>query len=53
MTALIAYIDPGAGSLLLQAVAGGVAAGAVVARIYWSRLLRFLRLRPPREAPDE
>ena len=39
----LAYIDPGSGSMLLQAIAGGVAAGAVVAKVYWRRLRKFLR----------
>ena len=33
-----AYLDPGTGSLLLQALLGGVAAVGVVARLYWHRL---------------
>jgi hypothetical protein len=52
MSALVAYIDPGTGSLLLQAIAGGSAAAAVVGRLYWRRLLSILRLRPP-AAEDE
>ena len=33
-----AYLDPGAGSMLLQALLGGVAAVGVIARIYWRRV---------------
>ena len=33
-----AYLDPGTGSMLLQALLGGVAAVGVVARLYWHRL---------------
>jgi hypothetical protein len=40
-----AYLDPGSGSMILQAVVGGVAAGAVVAKLYWRRLLGFLGIR--------
>ena len=40
-----AYLDPGSGSLLLQAVLGGVAAAGVIAKVYWRRLLRLLRIR--------
>jgi hypothetical protein len=39
------YIDPGSGSLLLQALAGGVAGVAVMGKLYWARLLRLLRVR--------
>ena len=42
---LLAYLDPGSGSLLLQALAGGAAAVAVAGKLYWRRLTRFLRLR--------
>ncbi|HSC90111.1 MAG TPA: hypothetical protein VLB86_00505 [Gaiellaceae bacterium] len=47
--AILAYIDPGSGSLLLQALAGGVAAVAVAGRVYWRRVTTFLRLRKPEE----
>ena len=46
---VLAYIDPGSGSLLLQAIAGGVAAGAVAAKFYWRRLLETLRIRKPED----
>lgn len=42
-----AYIDPGAGSLLMQMVLGGTAMVAVLARVFWARL-RTLVGRPPR-----
>lgn len=34
----LAYIDPGAGSILLQAVLGGAAGVAVLVRMYGQRL---------------
>ena len=34
----LAYIDPGTGSLVLQMIAGGVAAAAVTAKLYWRRV---------------
>jgi hypothetical protein len=43
----LAYIDAGTGSMLIQAIVGGAAATAVVAKIYWRRLLTFLRIRKP------
>ncbi|MGQ0849689.1 MAG: hypothetical protein ACT4OP_11325 [Actinomycetota bacterium] len=47
---IFAYIDPGTGSLLLQAVLGGVAGLAVFFRTFGRRLLR----RHPRtSAPAE
>ncbi len=44
----LAYIDAGTGSLLLQGIAGGVAAVAVTARLYWRRLKAVFR-RPEEE----
>jgi hypothetical protein len=41
----IAYLDPGSGSMILQVVTGGVAAAAVVGRLYWHRLKGFLGFR--------
>ncbi len=36
-----AYLDPGTGSLVFQAVAAGLAAAAYACRSYWGRLLRL------------
>jgi hypothetical protein len=44
VSGLVAYLDPGSGSLLLQALVGGVASAAVVAKLYWRRVKRFFRL---------
>jgi hypothetical protein len=45
MGALLSYLDPGSGSLLLQALVGGVAAVAVAGKFYWRRFLGFLGIR--------
>jgi hypothetical protein len=45
--AVLAYLDPGSGSMILQILVGGLAAVAVTAKLYWGRLLRFLRIRKP------
>ncbi len=42
---LFAYLDPGSGSVLLQALLGGTAALAVTWKLWWGRLLTFLRIR--------
>ncbi|MDG4831285.1 hypothetical protein O7627_18470 [Solwaraspora sp. WMMD1047] len=34
----VAYLDAGSGSLIVQAVIGGVAGVAVAAKLYWRRL---------------
>ncbi len=46
---LLAYLDPGSGSMILQIIAGGAAAVAVTAKLYWNRILTFLRIRKPEE----
>jgi hypothetical protein len=43
-----AYIDPGAGSMILQLILGGFVAGLlVVGKLYYRRLLAFFRRTPP------
>jgi hypothetical protein len=49
MTTILAYLDPGSGSMILQIIAGGLAAVAVTAKLYWGRLLKFLRIRKPED----
>lgn len=36
-----AYLDPGTGSILLQAILGGIAGGLFIIRMQWARLKRF------------
>jgi len=50
---LLAYLDPGSGSMILQILAGGVAAIAVTAKLYWTRLLKFLRIKKDDDTPAE
>ena len=45
MASPFGYIDPGTGSMLLQVIVGGVAAAAVAFKVFWGRLLSFLRIR--------
>ena len=44
-----AYLDPGTGSMLLQALVGGAAGVAVLVRVFWRRLTAWL---PSRRDPD-
>jgi hypothetical protein len=41
---MFGYLDPGAGSMILQALAGGVAGLAVAGKLYWSRIKHALRI---------
>jgi len=53
MRALFAYLDPGSGSMMLQVIAGGLAAAAVTIKVYWRRLLVFLHIRKPEDETAE
>jgi hypothetical protein len=44
-----AYVDPGAGSMVLQLLLGGVAGIAVLIRLSWQRLLERFNLRKPKD----
>jgi hypothetical protein len=35
--------------MILQIIAGGAAAVAVTAKLYWNRILTFLRIRKPED----
>ena len=50
---LLAYLDPGSGSMILQIIAGGAAAVAVTAKLYWTRLLKFLHIKKDEEPTPE
>lgn len=41
-----AYIDPGSASIILQAIVGGLAAGAFALKLYWQRVRRFFGFKP-------
>jgi hypothetical protein len=49
---LLAYLDPGSGSMILQIIAGGAAAVAVTAKLYWNRVLKFLRIKKDDDAAE-
>lgn len=37
-----AYLDPGTGSMILQAIIGAIAGGLVLVKIYWGKIKRLL-----------
>lgn len=43
MLEYLAYIDPGAGSLLVQAIVGGLLAGLYMIKLYWGKLKAVVR----------
>jgi hypothetical protein len=46
-----AYVDPGSGSFIFQALIGGILAVAVAFRVFWRRVLGVFS-RDRREAPE-
>jgi hypothetical protein len=48
----LGYLDPGTGSMILQAILGGLAAAAVFLGMFWHRVLVLLRIRKPDERAD-
>ena len=51
-SAAYAYLDPGSGSMLLQLVLGGLAGLAVIAKLYWHRLLGLFGRHSPQEESE-
>ena len=53
MSSTLAYLDPGSASVILQMIGGGAAAVAVMGKLFWRRILRFLHIkRDPASEPD-
>ncbi len=50
--AALAYLDPGSGSMLLQLVLGGLAGLAVIAKLYWHRLLGLFGMHSQQQESD-
>lgn len=40
-----AYIDPGTGALIIQALIGGIATGLFTIKLWWGKLLTALHIR--------
>jgi len=49
----LAYIDASTGRLLIQMLTGGVAAAAVVLKMYWRRLRKLLHIGKPEETDSQ
>jgi hypothetical protein len=48
-----AYVDPAAGSMMLQLVLGGLAGLAIALKLLWGRLLNLFGVRPRPEEGEE
>ena len=42
---ILAYIDPGTGSIVLQALIATVVGAGIAVKLFWHRILKFLGLR--------
>ena len=43
MAGLLAYLDPGTGSMVLQFLVGGFLAIAIAAKIFWQRIVNLFK----------
>ena len=51
-TPVYAYLDPGAGSMLLQLLLGGIAGVIVILKLYWQRFVSLFRRDSQKETKD-
>ena len=50
---MLAYLDPGSGSMIAQAVVAGVAGAAVVGKVGWKRISGPFRRKSDEPSTDE
>ncbi len=50
---VLAYLDPGTGSMLLQVILGGIAAIGVALKLFWHKIRLAIGLGRRREPEDE
>jgi hypothetical protein len=51
-TPAFAYLDPGAGSMLLQGILAAAAGSVFALKQYWRRMVSLLRRKPRRDQTD-
>ena len=44
---VLAYLDPGTGSVVIQAVVGSLLGAMLVIKLYWRKIISFLTGRKP------
>ena len=49
MSTVLAYLDLGTGSQIVAMIAGGFAAVVVTLKMYWNKVLVFLRIKKPED----
>jgi hypothetical protein len=53
MQTLLAYLDAGSGSMIIQIIVGGFAAAAVSLKLFWTRVLTFLHIKKKDETATD
>ena len=49
---VLAYLDPGSGSIVLQAILGGLAGIAIALKFFGRRILRLFGIKPKTETTE-
>ena len=49
---IIGYIDPGTGSIILQAIIAGVIGISITTKLYWHRIKVFLKIKQKHKEND-
>ena len=47
-----AYLDPGTGSIIIQAILGGIAAGATYCSMYWKKIKDYFNKKNNKKNKD-
>lgn len=47
---VLIYLDPGTGSIIIQAVVAAVVGIGIAVKLFWHRILKFLGIRKPIES---
>ena len=50
---LLAYLDPGAGSIFIQIAVAGVLSATVAIKVFWGRLRRLFGAKDTTESEDD
>ena len=45
MISIIAYLDPGTGSIIIQSIVAGMLGIAVAIKMFWQRIIGYIRFR--------
>ena len=44
---ILGYIDPGSGSIIIQAIIAAVVGVGIAVKLFWHKILKFLGIRKP------